>query len=148
MRSIAPEVKSHSLGLALSWALSGWGRLGVLTGASGCFLLMICTPLMASEPININAMVRAIYHAEGGKNAKKPYGILSVPCSTVSSCERVCRNTVRNNIRRWEKAGRPEDYISFLGKRYAPVGSHALNRNWIPNVKRLYNKITTKGQQK
>jgi hypothetical protein len=143
----APAVKSHSLGLALSWALSGWRLIGVLTGAAGCFLL-ISTNLMASEPVNVNALVQAIYIAEGGRNARKPYGILSVPCSTFPDCERVCRNTVRNNIARWEKAGRPEDYISFLGNRYAPISSHPLNRNWIPNVKKIYNQITTKGQRK
>lgn len=86
-------------------------------------------------------VVEAIYKAEGGERAKKPYGILSVPCSGKAECRNVCYNTVRNNWYRWDKAGRPGDYLEFLAKRYAPVGvandPTGLNRNWVKNVRGL-----------
>lgn len=79
-------------------------------------------------------VVDAIYRAEGGAKAKKPFGILSVPCSDFTDCQRICKNTVRNNYVRWIKAGRPGEFIDFLGSRYAPVGVHPLNRHWVKNV--------------
>ena len=103
-------------------------------------LIMMMPSLCFAEEINIDKMVKAIYLAEGGSHAKKPFGVLSVKCESYRACERVCRNTVRNNIRRWKEAGEPSDFISFLGARYAPVQCSPLNRNWVPNVRRLYAK--------
>lgn len=83
-------------------------------------------------------IVDAIYLAEGGAKAKKPFGILSVECSDYADCRKVCFNTVRNNWFRWEKAGRPGEYLEFLARRYCPVGAandpRGLNRNWLGNV--------------
>lgn len=88
-----------------------------------------------------NQVVDAIYMAEGGERAKKPFGILSVPCSDYGDCRKVCFNTVRNNYFRWIDAGRPGEYLEFLAKRYAPVGAEndpsGLNRNWLKNVSAL-----------
>jgi hypothetical protein len=46
--------------------------------------------------------------------------------------------TIVKNRARWEKAGKPGDFITFLGKRYAPKGvkndPKKLNKNWIDNV--------------
>lgn len=83
----------------------------------------------------------AIYHAEGGENAKKPFGILSVSCNGYEECRRICLNTVRNNRKRFSEYGhkRYPDYLSFLASRYAPIGAENdptnLNKNWIKNVK-------------
>lgn len=93
-----------------------------------------CTMACASTKVYFNKVVDAIYLAEGKKTAKKPFGILSVPCSGYTDCRKVCYQTVRNNWKRWESAGNPGDFISFLGSRYAPIKVHYLNRNWIPNV--------------
>jgi hypothetical protein len=103
------------------------------------FLIFAPENILAQE-INIPALVQAIYHAEGAERAKKPFGILSVPCSDYADCRRVCTRTVKNNLRRWHRAGKPGDFIAFLGNRYAPVKCHKLNRNWIKNVSRLYHK--------
>jgi hypothetical protein len=97
---------------------------------------------------NVEKLVSAIYLAEGGERAKKPFGILSVPCSDYSSCKKICTNTVRNNLKRWEKAGKPGDYLEFLSKKYAPVGMgknsndpRNLNKNWYSNVKKIYGRL-------
>jgi hypothetical protein len=83
----------------------------------------------------------AIWLAEGGKAAKTPYGVLSVRTGSEARARAVCVNTVRNNWTRWEAAGKPGDFIDYLGKKYAPVGAkndpRGLNKNWPGNVRRL-----------
>lgn len=101
-------------------------------------MILMAPAMVQAEEINVEKMVKAIYVAEGGTHAKKSFGILSVPCTGFSDCQRICRNTVRNNIRRWNKAGDPTDFISFLGARYAPRSCHPLNENWVKNVRSLY----------
>lgn len=86
-----------------------------------------------------NKIVDAIYIAEGGSKTKHPYGILSVKVKNAKEARKVCFNTVRNNHRRWIKAGRPGDFIDFLQKRYCPVGAEndpsGLNIHWQKNVR-------------
>lgn len=43
--------------------------------------------------------------------------------------------------RRWNAAGRPKDFISFLGNRYCPSDAHPLNKHWIKNVKFFFKKF-------
>jgi hypothetical protein len=90
------------------------------------------------EYYDVNQITDAIYWAEGGEKASKPYGILSVPCSSEGDCRNICKNTVRNNYERWIKQGQTQDYIEFLANRYAPIGSSndpsGLNQHWIKNV--------------
>lgn len=107
-----------------------------------CLLVFagVSTQALASE-IPVDKIVDAIYRVEGGEKAKVPFGILSVPCKGYADCRRVCKNTVRNNYKRWEKAGRPGDYIEFLARRYAPANvandPKKLNRNWLKNLRRI-----------
>jgi len=93
---------------------------------------------MASEisVARVEKIVDAVYKIEGGAKARKPFGILSVPCKDFDDCRRVCKNTVQNNYKRWTKAGRPGDYLAFLAARYAPVQCHPLNKNWLPNLRK------------
>ena len=96
------------------------------------------------EVVDAERLADAIYRAEGGAKAKKPYGILSIPVRDEAHARRICINTINNNVKRWEKAGRPGDYIEFLARRYAPVGAsndpNGLNHNWVRNVKAIYGK--------
>lgn len=92
----------------------------------------------------INSLTSAIYRAEGGKHARKPFGILSVTCEGYDDCRRICINTVRNNIRRFiAQSGQSKDgeYLRFLANRYCPVGAgndpQGLNKNWLKNVKSI-----------
>ena len=85
------------------------------------------------SPAQVSRIADAIYLAEGGARAK--YGIKSVSCTSLSDCRRVCENTIKNNYRRWLKAGAKGDFLEFLANRYAPVEVHPLNKNWLPNVR-------------
>ena len=89
-------------------------------------------------------IVDAIYHAEGGTKAKKPFGILSVPCDGYDDCRKVCLNTVRNNRVRYKKWGykKHPTYLAFLASRYAPTEGatndpNNLNKNWLKNVEAI-----------
>ena len=101
--------------------------------------------LGAENGLNVDRLVAAIYHAEGGAKAKVPFGILSVPCHGYEDCRRICRNTVVNTHRRWVTAGRPGEYLRFLARRYAPIGAandpHGYNRHWDTNVKQMYRRL-------
>jgi hypothetical protein len=83
-------------------------------------------------------IVNSIYLAEGGNKTKYPYGIKSIK---TSNPKRICENTVSNNYLRWQRAGKTNDFISFLGNRYCPIGAkddpHNLNSNWIKNVNKF-----------
>ena len=56
-----------------------------------------------------------------------------------------CAATVQKTYDRWKKAGSPGDFITFLGKRYCPVGAendpNGLNRHWIRNVRHWAAKV-------
>lgn len=108
---------------------------------AGVIAPIIPAPARASEisASEITRIVDAIYVIEGGTKAQKPFGILSVPCRDFDDCRRVCENTVRNNYKRWELAGRPGDYLAFLAARYAPADvandPGNLNRHWLGNLR-------------
>ena len=90
-----------------------------------------------AEEYDADRIVDAIYLVEGAEKAKKPFGILSVPCDGYEDCRQVCYNTVVNSFSRWQVAGSKGDFLEYLGRRYAPPQAHPLNRNWVPNIKKL-----------
>lgn len=101
-------------------------------------------PVSAFTPLpeeDVDAVADAIYKAEGGAKAKKPYGILSVTVKDEAEARQVAKNTIRNNWKRWHTAGKPGEYLEFLARKYAPVGAEndpkALNQNWLKNVSGL-----------
>lgn len=82
----------------------------------------------------------AIFQAEGGNRASVPYGILSVHVNSAAEARRVCLNTIINNHRRWEAAGKPGEFLEYLGNVYCPKSADPVgNRNWKRNVKALLN---------
>jgi hypothetical protein len=83
-------------------------------------------------------IVAAIRYAENGK--KYQYGIIHKKCKPgYRNQAGWCAATVQKNYDRWVKAGSKGDFITFLGKRYCPVGAdndpNGLNKHWIKNVK-------------
>lgn len=86
----------------------------------------------------VQSIVAAIYIIEGGTNASKPYGILSVPVKSHDHAEKLCTQTVVNNYRRWQVAGMTNCYFDFLGNRYCPTAHDPKgNINWRRNIKRI-----------
>ena len=117
-------------------------RSKVLPALLGVLLLGGSQGAWAEDFIDQERLADAIYKAEGGAKAKVPYGILSIKVKDKRDARRVCINTINNNLARWQWArqnGDQRDYIQFLGDRYCPVSAHSLNKNWVKNVKRLYN---------
>jgi len=94
-------------------------------------------PKAHAESINVERLATAIYYAEGGVKTNHPYGILSKYKSTTP--RQACINTINHALRDWNGKG---DFISWIGSRYCPVGAkndpRGLNRNWISNVRRIY----------
>lgn len=79
----------------------------------------------------------AIYQIEGGARARVPYGILSVKVRDKAHARRLCIQTIENNRKRWEKAGKPGEYLDFLADRYCPPSADAVgNRNWKRNIRK------------
>lgn len=88
-------------------------------------------------------IAQAIYYAEGGAMAKKPFGILSVPCEGYDECKQICINSIRNQYRRWQANPQGKDYLTSLADRYCPIGAendNGTNKYWLKNVVRLLKK--------
>jgi hypothetical protein len=86
----------------------------------------------------LDQILNAIYLAEGGKKAKKPFGILAVNCSGENHCREIAKRTVLNSYQRWLKTNRKQTFLQHLQKTYAPIGAKndpkGLNKNWLGNV--------------
>lgn len=80
----------------------------------------------------------SIFVIEGGAKTKYPFGIKSIDThGDPKVARKICENTVKNNWKRWEAAGRKEKYFEFLAKRYAPIPGDktGLNKHWLKNLK-------------
>lgn len=99
---------------------------------------------LAYASIDVERMVEAIGMAEN--STKYPYGVKSIDTKgNAAYARKICRNSVVNNIKRWDKAGNPGSFIAFMGSRYAPTKGatddpHGLNSFWVRNVTHFYNK--------
>lgn len=99
----------------------------------------------------LSIIVAAIRYAENGGPGKE-YGILHPKCPKSYRAQAGwCAATVFKNFKRYldSEPMHPlwiEDYIKFLGSRYAPVGADNdpdnLNSNWVRNVTFYYNKFS------
>uniref|UniRef100_A0A6M3K2Z0 Uncharacterized protein n=1 Tax=viral metagenome TaxID=1070528 RepID=A0A6M3K2Z0_9ZZZZ len=77
----------------------------------------------------------AIFLAEGGHKARFLYGIKSISYKNEADARQICINSVRNNVIRWYKAGKPGDFFEFMRNRYCPLSDAKINRFWLKNVK-------------
>ena len=102
--------------------------------------LMIAATVVSAQPINVERMADAIFRSEGGDKARVPYGVLSVKVKDKADARRITITSINNNIKRWEKAGKPGTFIDFMANRWCPVASDPIgNRNWKKNVTAIYN---------
>ena len=97
------------------------------------FFFLLTVNAYAGEYSN-SEIANAIYKTENSK--RYPYGVVSINTKgNEAYARRICLNSISNNRKRWVKAGRPEDFIIFMGRRYCPPKVHSLNSNWVRNVK-------------
>ncbi len=111
--------------------------------------LLLCSPVRAENitklNLDINRLIKAISIQEGNyrRNCKYPYGILKQSTNPRAECYKKIKREYHN----WDGRG---DFIDFLGPRYCPInGENDKNhkcKNWIPAVKKLYEKINTDPQ--
>ena len=107
----------------------------------GILLVSLFVPAFCmAEQIDESRLADAIYIAEGGKNTSHPYGILAHYKKTTP--RQACINTIRSAKVRYAKYTGKDDFITFLGRTYCPVGAKndpaGLNKNWVKNVTKLY----------
>lgn len=112
-------------------------------------LLLSVIPISAwadkpSHEYSDEEIVEAIGKAEN--SVKYPYGIKSLKYEDRSDrslskkdwAKMICLNSIRNARKRWEKAGKPEDFIFFMSRRFCPINApddpNGFNVNWKRNV--------------
>jgi len=109
----------------------------VIIGFLLCASLLWAHKAWSAEPIDVEGLATAIHKAEGNDN----YGILKRIKG--KNYRKACIQTIQHAMRDYSeerKAG--QDFISFLGSRYAPInmGKNSndpknLNANWVRNVR-------------
>ncbi len=89
------------------------------------------------DDVFVDLMSEAIKRAEGDPL----YGVRSIPVDTPAQAKRITMNSVRNNYRRWVDAGKPDTFVDFMQRRWAPIDPEhdpeGLNENWAPNIKSI-----------
>ena len=114
----------------------------IVVWAVGLALAVICLAASCqqawAEVYDADQIVDIIYIIEGGDKAKKPFGVLSVPCNGYDDCRQICYNTVVNSFTRFQADGSQGDFLEALAKRYAPINSdtdNGTNKFWLANMK-------------
>ena len=135
MQTIIPELEAAYIKDSLSFYL----RAAMITTALALCLLAGCDREAWAEVYDADQLVDIIYIIEGGEKAKKPFGVLSVPCEGYDDCRQICYNTVVNSFTRYQADGSQGDFLEALSKRYAPLNVKNdptnLNVNWLDNLK-------------
>lgn len=105
-------------------------------------LICVSAVTLALSEGQVERLAQAIFRAEGGAKTSFPYGIKSIPIRGKTPSERqnyarkICKNTIRKNYFRWSKAGKPGNFIDWLGDRYCPPQiDKDGNKNWKKNVR-------------
>jgi hypothetical protein len=85
-------------------------------------------------PAEQGRIADAIYKAEGGPNARVPYGILSMKVKGKAHARQVCLTSIRLNYERWQASGYT-NFVNFMADRWCPRSADPVgNRNWKKNV--------------
>jgi len=149
------------LTMLLALALIFWGLVFIAYGQiilpvepvdrlGSLQMLQVERSWFPDTPDKVNLLADAIFWAEGGYNTNYPYGIQSIRCEGYDECRRICKNTIKNNIKRWRSHSRQRiymekrysvSYLTYLWGRYCPTTGNLtrsekeLNGFWLKNVK-------------
>ncbi len=108
-------------------------KLGCIIAITIMLILVLMALARADEVYTDNQIANAIYYAEGGIKTRHPYGIKSINTyGNKDYARKICLQSIQNAKKRWLKAGMPEDFIVFMGRRYSPPN---INPNWVKLVK-------------
>lgn len=85
---------------------------------------------------NVDKITSAIYKIEGGTKTKYPFGIKSINTEgNYDKSRQICRNTIVNNIKRYQNQTNYTNYFIFLADRYCPPSADKQgNINWKKNI--------------
>lgn len=83
-------------------------------------------PLTSDELVRRAGIIRVI---EGDRY----YGVRSIKVTSEAQAFRITTNSICKSHARWEKAGRPGEFVDFFAARWCPVP--AGNRNWRKNAR-------------
>lgn len=97
-------------------------------------LLLTGTASASQREYSTVEVADAIFMAEGGTNAAYWYGIRSVKYRDLADAQKICMRTIRHSRTKWIKAGKPGDFIAWLGRTYCPISAAAVNKHWVRNV--------------
>ena len=103
------------------------------------FLTLFIFVNTAHAEINVEKWADAIYFVEGGDQTIYPYGIRSIKLfGDEKKARKICINTIKNNLKRWEKNSEGKTYLDFLADRYCPEETDPEgNINWKRNMKKI-----------
>lgn len=101
--------------------------------------------------------IAAIRRAENGGPGRE-YGVISVAAPSYEEQLDVCCKSVRNKLIKYTgnpltlyktRAGYGADFIGFFQSTWAPIGAendpNGLNKNWVGNVTKIYEKFMRGG---
>jgi hypothetical protein len=87
-------------------------------------LTILCLSLTtAAEPISPaleRDLLDALWRAEGGPRARRPYGVLTVPVRNAAHARAIAREVLREEWTDWECAGRPVTFPRWFARRWCP----------------------------
>jgi hypothetical protein len=93
-------------------------------------------------PVYPCALLFAIRSAERGRRGFE-FGVVAKKDTDLKTQAEWACATIKKNFERFRESGE-EDFIAFLGKRWAPIGAEndpkGLNKFWVDNVRFFYHK--------
>lgn len=98
-------------------------------------LLLMLSACACSAALSSDELVRKaeiVRKVEGNRF----YGVKSIKVTNELQAFRITTNSICRSHARWEKAGRPGEFVDFFAARWCPAASDPTgNRNWRKNAR-------------
>jgi len=105
------------------------------------FFVLLLSATALAEPMSHRLerdLLDALYRAEGGHRARRPYGVLTVPVRHAAHAREVAREIMREEWTDWECAGRPGTFPRWFARRWCPPAADARgHRNLVRNLESM-----------
>lgn len=102
-------------------------------------LVLLFATIAQAKENQFEVLANGIYQIEGGSKTAYPYGIKSIKTNGNKAYARqICLNTIKNNYKRWIRAGKTNSFLNFLADKYCPIECDPKgNKNWKVNIKQF-----------